>query len=122
MRHRAPNDVLRRARRADRRLAFAGLLLVACGVLIVGIGLLVVPFFFPLTLVVGGVVILVGWRLRGRMRPLLASAAAGISVLAGLAVIFAGVVALALGAVLVVAGVVVLAIVFADAGRFIESR
>lgn len=120
MRDRAPNDILVRARRADRRVAFAGLLLVACGALIVGIGLAVVPFFFPFALVVGGGVMLTGWRLRRRLRPLLAIAAAGVSILAGLGVMLAGVVALAIGAVLVVAGVVVLAIVFVDAGRFVK--
>lgn len=122
MRDRSPNDVLARARRADRRVAFAGLLLVACGALIVGIGLAIVPFLFPFALVAGAGVILVGWRLRHRVRPLLGTAAAGLSVLAGLAVILAGGLALAIGAVLVVAGLMVLVIVFVDAGRFLERR
>ncbi|HET8571467.1 MAG TPA: hypothetical protein VFN14_06230 [Candidatus Limnocylindria bacterium] len=119
---RGSNDPLARARRADQRVAFAGLLLMACGLLIVGIGVSVVPFFFPMLLVIGVGVMLVGWRVRRRMRPLLASAAAGISVLAGLGVILAGYVALAIGAVLVVAGALVLAIVFIDAGRFVAPR
>ena len=122
MRPRPPDDPLAQARRANRRLAFAGLLLVLCGLLIVAIGLTVIPFFFPFALVVGAGVMLIGWRMRRRLGPRLGSAAAGASVLAGLGLLVAGGAAVVLGALLAVAGGITLAIVFVDAGRFLEVR
>jgi hypothetical protein len=116
------NDPLIRARRGDRRLAFAGLVLMLCGLLIVGVGLTVIPFLFPFALVAGGLVILVGARLRLRLGPATAMLAAGASVLVGLAVIVVGGAALAMGAVLAAGGLLTLAIVFVDAGRFPQAR
>ncbi len=122
MRPRSQNNPLARARRGNRRLAFAGLLLVLCGLLIVAIGATVIPFFFPFALVVGGGVMLIGWRLRRRLGPRLGIAAAGASLLAGLGAALAGGLGLVLGALLAVAGAITLVIVFVDAGRFLEVR
>lgn len=122
MQPRPPDHPLSRARRGNRRVAFAGLLLVLCGLLMVVIGATVIPFFFPFALVVGALVMLVGWRLRRRLGPRLGAVAAGASVLAGLGVLVAGGVAVVLGALLSVAGAVTLVIVFVDAGRFLDVR